>query len=75
MLSHQPEPVPHRGQRDGGRTTDCLGSAPHRRMQTLRKLPITAPNSRGDPDDEASGRSGVTRDLVQENAGGDRHVE
>ena len=28
------------GSASGGRTTDCLGSAPQRRMQTLRKLPI-----------------------------------
>ena len=36
---------PHEGQREGGYITDCFGSAPHRRMQTLRKLPSTAPSS------------------------------
>ena len=44
MLSYQAIPVPHPGQRDGGRTTDCFGSG-QRTMQTLRKLPITAPNT------------------------------
>ncbi len=47
MLSYQRRPWPHFGQRDGGRITDCLGSAPQRRMQTLRKLPIAAPRSAG----------------------------
>ena len=45
MLSHGRSPTAQRGQRDGGRTTDCFGSAPQRRMQTLRKLPSTAPSS------------------------------
>jgi len=45
MLSYQRSPMPHLGQCDGGRTTDSFGSVPHRRMHTLRKLPITAPNS------------------------------
>ena len=40
MFSYQRRPRPHLGQRDGGRTTDSLGSAPQRRMQTLRKLPM-----------------------------------
>src|SRR5579859_3094369 len=44
-LSYQATPAPQRGQRDGGRTTDCLGSAPQRRMHTLRKLPNTAPTT------------------------------
>ena len=44
-FSNQRMPRPHRGQRDGGRTIDCLGSAPQRRMQTLRKLPTIAPSS------------------------------
>ena len=47
MLSYQRSPCPHLGQRDGGRTTDCFGSAPHRRMQTLRKLPIDRADESG----------------------------
>ena len=45
MFSYHRRPRPHRGQREGGRTTDCLGSAPQRRMQTLRKLPTSAPST------------------------------
>src|SRR6476469_5665330 len=72
MLSYHRSPMPHLGQCDGGRTIDSFGSAPQRRMQTLRKLPISAPNTPAMTMN--SGMSGVTRDLVQEDAGGDRHV-
>jgi xanthine/CO dehydrogenase XdhC/CoxF family maturation factor len=44
-FSNQRSPRPQVGQREGGRTTDSFGSAPHRRMQTLRKLPTTAPST------------------------------
>src|SRR6476646_1951918 len=71
-LSYHRSPTPHLGQCDGGRTTDSFGSAPHRRMHTLRKLPITAPNSAATT--MKSGMSGVTRDLVQEDTGGYRHA-
>src|SRR6476661_9675196 len=73
MLSYHRSPTPHLGQCDGGRTIDSLGSAPQRRMQTLRKLPITAPNTPAMTMN--NGMSDVTRDLVQKDAGGDRHVE
>src|SRR5919108_6568486 len=45
ILSYQASARPQRGQRDRGRTTDCFGSAPQRRIQTLRKLPMTAPSN------------------------------
>src|SRR6476661_8675669 len=73
MLSYHWSPTPHLGQCDGGRTIDSFGSAPQRRMQTLRKLPIIAPNTPAMTMN--SGMSGVTRDLIQEDAGGDCHVE
>src|SRR5215217_420893 len=44
-LSYQTSLRPHRGQRDGGLTTDCFGSAPQRSTQTFRKLPMRAPNN------------------------------
>src|SRR5262245_59239360 len=72
-LSYHRSPIPHLGQCDGGRTTDSFGSAPQRRMHTLRKLPITAPNNAAMTMN--SGCSSVTHDLVQKDAGGDRHVE
>ena len=58
-------------------TIDSLGSAPQRRMQTFRKLPISAPEQRrqtATPSGPGWARS-ITRDLIQENAGGDGHVE
>src|SRR5436190_17139037 len=78
-LSYHERPRPHLGQRDGGCTTDCLGSAPHRRMQTLRKLPRHAPSSAAYAVSTRLRRTGGssigTRDLVEQDAGGDRHVE
>src|SRR5258705_13938590 len=69
MLSYQRRPCPHFGQRDGGRITDCLGSAPQRRMQTLRKLPIAAPRIPAYTTRIGSlpqfGSSAVTHDLVE----------
>ncbi len=45
MLSYQAILLPHLGQRDRGRSTDSLGSAPQERMQTLRKLPMSRPKT------------------------------
>ena len=55
MFSYQASPLPQRGQCDGGRTMDSLGSAPHRRMQTFRKLPMRAPNRARNGDPEGTG--------------------
>ena len=65
------------GSATGGCITDCFGSAPHRRMQTLRKLPRAAPSSAKYPTMRPSGRSVSihTRDLTKQDCGGDRHVE
>src|SRR5438552_7640145 len=72
MLSRQAMAAPQRGQLERGRTTDCFGSAPQRRMQTLRKLPMTAPKS-------APTRPGasvsLTRHLVEQNGRGGGHVQ
>ena len=70
MLSLQPTGRPHLGQRDGGETTDC--SAGSRTMQTLRKLPMTAPNT---PPIRAKSADSLTRHLVEENARGDADIE
>src|SRR3954451_16175415 len=65
-FSYQLSECPHRGHRECGRTTDCLGSAPQRRMQTLRKLPITAPNTAAVQTTMPVGTpSNSTRDLVK----------
>src|SRR6478672_5614 len=75
-FSYQLSAWPQRGQRDGGRTTDCFGSAPQRRMQTLRKLPNTAPNTVAAPTRMPSGTpSNITRDLVEKDPRRHGHVE
>src|SRR4051812_45030756 len=75
ILSYHASPRPQRGQRDRGWTTDCFGSAPQRRMHTFRKLPIIAPKSAATTISNPSGSSASTSDLVQEDAGSNRHVE
>ena len=77
MFSYQRISCPHRGQREGGCITDCFGSAPHRRMQTLRKLPSAAPSSANQATNTQGGSSASlhTRDLSKQDGGGDRHVE
>src|ERR1041385_3629594 len=70
MLSYQATFVPHLGQRDGGETMDW--SSGSLKMQTLRKLPMTAPKRA--PITPVVSVS-LTRHLVEENTGGDRHVE
>src|SRR5689334_6771440 len=67
MLSYARMPLPQRGQRDRGRMTDC--SAGSRTMQTLRKLPNSAPNSAAMMTNQSSGygTSPVTGHLVKEN--------
>ena len=76
MLSYGRRPVPQRGQRDGGRTTDCFGSAPQRTMQTLRKLPKTRPNRAATRITASGGSaSAITQDLVQEDGRRDGDVE
>src|ERR1700682_1654087 len=67
MLSYQDNRLPQRGQRDGGRTTDCFGSAPQRRMQTLRKLPMIAPKITATTTSSPAGSSSATGNLIQEN--------
>src|SRR4051794_38814729 len=76
-FSYQASAFPQRGQRDRGRTTDCFGSAPQRRMQTLRKLPSRAPSTPAKVTQygRSTMRSGLTGDLIQEDPGSDRHVE
>jgi hypothetical protein len=75
MLSYQASIWPQRGQRERGWTTDCFGSTPQRRMQTLRKLPIMAPTTAARTISKPTGSSSLTHDSVQQDAGGDRHVE
>src|SRR5262245_28666057 len=77
MLSNQASPAPHLGQREGGRTTDSFGSAPQRRMQTLRKLPNTAPTMAASVMRKEDGMvwSANTGQLVKQNAGGHGNVE
>ena len=77
MLSNQASPDPHWGQREGGRTTDSFGSAPHRRMQTLRKLPNTAPTMPASAMKKEGGMvwSANTGQLVEQNAGRHGNVE
>src|SRR5574338_748974 len=74
MLSHGLREAPQRGQRDRGRTTDCLGSAHHRTMQKLRKLPSTSPST---PTSTARNQRGssVTLHLIEKDRGGRRHVK
>src|SRR3954465_2139762 len=73
MFSYQANAFPHRGQRDLGRTTDCFGSAPQRRMHTLRKMPRMAPST---PAKITQALSAVrTSAVVQQDSGGHRHVE
>src|SRR4051812_1645551 len=76
MFSYQASPLPHRGQRDRGCTIDSFGSAPHRRMQTFRKLPMMAPSSapNATPNGPGSAKS-ITRDLVKKDSGGNCDVE
>src|ERR1044071_20091 len=70
MLSRQPTGVPHLGQCDGGETMDL--SSGSRRMQTLRKLPMTAPKR---APMMAAASDSLTRHLVEEDPGRDGHVE
>src|SRR6184192_2966567 len=73
MFSYHGSERAQLGQRERGWTTDCFGSAPQRRMQTLRKLPMMAPKMAAKVTTivDGSGTSAATHDLVQENAGGD----
>src|SRR5688500_5286706 len=76
MLSYGRSPAPQRGHREGGRTTDCFGSAPQRTMQTLRKLPKMRPKSAAIRMPASGGSaSAITQDLVQEDGRRDRDVE
>src|SRR5688572_6113798 len=74
-LSCQASPLPHRGHREDGFTTDCFGSAPHRRIHTLRKLPNTAPNNAAMTISNPAGSSACTGDLVQQDPRSHRHVQ
>src|SRR5688572_7021641 len=69
-LSYQAISLPHFGQRERGRTTDSFGSAPHRTMHTLRKLPITAPNPAAiaTRSVRSSASSALTLHLVEKNS-------
>jgi hypothetical protein len=63
-LSYHASERAQRGQRDLGFTTDCFGSEPHRRIQTLRKLPIIAPKIAATTISNPTGSS-ATGDLVE----------
>src|SRR5690242_5930254 len=68
MFSYHASDLPQRGHRERGRTTDCFGSAPQRRMQTLRKLPSIAPSipARITQEGRKASSSSLTGHLVQE---------
>src|SRR5918997_4174839 len=75
-FSYHARPLPQRGQCERGLMMDSLGSAPQRRMQTFRKLPISAPNSApyAIPSGPGCARS-ITHDLIQKNAGCNWDIE
>src|SRR5215210_5215232 len=68
-FSYHARLLPQRGQCDRGVTIDSFGSAPQRRMQTFRKLPISAPSSApyAMPSGPGYARS-ITHDLIQKDA-------
>src|SRR5919109_3959472 len=66
MFSYHGSARAQLGQRERGCTTDCFGSAPHRRMHTFRKLPMTRPKmaAKVTTTIDGSGASAATRNLV-----------
>src|SRR5215204_2803983 len=75
-FSYHDNPRPQPGQCEPGVTMDSFGSAPHRRMQTLRKLPMSTPMRAANPTPSKPGRTrSITRDLVQEDTDSHRDVE